>query len=74
MSFLNDDLRKRGKWQGVVRGLVVRFVDLESLVPSPTAVGSNPARGLWFLSCEEDIQLAYGTERWCLYSGARSCL
>jgi hypothetical protein len=26
-----------------------------------TAVGSNPDRGLWILSCEEAIQLAYRT-------------
>jgi hypothetical protein len=28
---------------------------------SLTAVGSNPDRDFWILSCEEAIQLAYGT-------------
>ena len=42
---------------GGVCGRVVRVVDLESLAP----VGSNPARDVWILSCEEAIQLAYGT-------------
>ena len=50
------------------RGQVVRVVDLESLVPHCRDFESR--QGLCILSCEEVIQLAYGTSmillRWPL--------
>jgi hypothetical protein len=53
-----------------VRGRVVNVVDFKSLAPH--RCGSESQQGLWILSCEEAIQLAYGS-RW-FYSGASSCL
>jgi hypothetical protein len=47
-------LMKRG-----VRGRVVKVVDFKSLAPH--RCGFNSQKGLWILSCEEAIQLAYGT-------------
>ena len=42
-----------------VRGRVVRVVDLDSLAPH--YCGFKSRHGLWILSCEEAIQLAYWT-------------
>ena len=42
-----------------VRGRVVRVVDLESVAPH--CCGFESRQGLWILSREEAIQLAYGT-------------
>ena len=41
-----------------VRGRLVRVVDIDSL--SPDCCGFESCQGLWILSCEEAIQLAYG--------------
>jgi hypothetical protein len=43
----------------VVRGRVVKVVDFKPL--SPHHCGLESLQGLWILSCEEAIQLAYGT-------------
>jgi hypothetical protein len=42
-----------------VRGRVVKVVDFKSLAPH--RCGFESGQGLWILSCEEAIQLAYGT-------------
>jgi hypothetical protein len=42
-----------------VRGRVVKVVDFKQLVPHRCGIESR--HGLWILSCEEAIQLAYGT-------------
>ena len=42
-----------------VRGRVARVVDLESLALH--RCGFKSRKGLWILSCDEPIQLAYGT-------------
>jgi hypothetical protein len=42
-----------------VRGRVVKVVDFKPLAPH--RCGFESRQGLWILSCEEAIQLAYGT-------------
>jgi hypothetical protein len=42
-----------------VCGLVVKVVDFKPLVPH--RCGLKSSQGLWTLSCEETIQLVYGT-------------
>jgi hypothetical protein len=42
-----------------VRGRVVKVVDFKPLAPHHC--GFESRQGLWILSCEEAIQLAYGT-------------
>jgi hypothetical protein len=42
-----------------VRGRVVKVVDFKPLAPHRCVLESR--QGLWILSCEEAIQLAYGT-------------
>jgi hypothetical protein len=42
-----------------VRGQVVKVVDFKPLAPH--LCGFESRQGLWILSCEEAIQLAYGT-------------
>jgi hypothetical protein len=44
---------------GGICGLVVKVVDFKPLAPH--RCGFEYRRGLWILSCEEAIQLAYGT-------------
>jgi hypothetical protein len=44
--------------KGGVRGQVVKVVDFKPLAPHRCGLESR--RGLWILSCEEAIQLAYG--------------
>jgi hypothetical protein len=41
------------------RGVVVKVVDFKPLAPH--RCGFESRQGLWILSCEEAIQLAYGT-------------
>jgi hypothetical protein len=45
-------------WEKGVRGRVVKVVDFKPLVPHH--YGFESRQGLWILSCEEAIQLAYG--------------
>jgi hypothetical protein len=42
-----------------VRGQVVKVVDFKPFAPHHCGFGSG--QGLWILSCDEAIQLAYGT-------------
>jgi hypothetical protein len=42
-----------------IRGRVVKVVDFKPLAPH--RCGFKSCQGLWILSCEEAIQLAYGT-------------
>jgi hypothetical protein len=46
-------------FSGGVRGRVVKGVDFKPLAPH--RCGFESQQGLWILSCEEAIQLAYGT-------------
>ena len=58
---MTSEILIKYEWSNEFNDLLsgVTAVDLESLAYH--RYGLNPARGLWSLSCEEVIQLAYGT-------------
>jgi hypothetical protein len=60
-NFFLSYFMKRG-----VRGRVVKVADLKPLAPH--RCGFESRQGLWILSCEEAIQLAYGTSVFLLRS------
>jgi hypothetical protein len=58
-TFMHKILTCPSCWNWGVRGRVVKVVDFKPLAPH--RCGFEFRQGLWIISCEEAIQLAYGT-------------